>query len=149
MVLLGEFEATVDGKNRFLLPVGLRKQLPEGEDKLVLGRGLDKCLTLYPTKAWEEITSKLLKLNDFDPKVRDFKTKFLGGATIIELDSAGRVLIPQTLKAHAEIDKEIMIVCDLDKIKIWDSARYKMFFENNDTSPSLSDLAKEIGYLPN
>ncbi len=148
MVFLGEFEASVDSKNRFLLPAGLRKQLPEGETKLVLCRGLDKCLLLYPSKAWEDITNKLLKLNDFDPKVRLFKTTFLGGATEIELDTAGRVLLPQSLKGHAEIDRDIMIVCDLDKIKIWNTAKYKEFFENN-TSQSLSDLAKEIGYSSN
>ena len=65
----GEYEATVDAKGRFLLPGGLRKQLPEGESRFILGRGFEKCLTLYPMKSWELIIAKISQLNDFDPKM--------------------------------------------------------------------------------
>ncbi len=71
---LGEYEATIDSKGRFLLPVGFKKQLPEeANTQFVINRGLEKCLSLYPIKSWEPIFSDISKLNDFDPKVREFR----------------------------------------------------------------------------
>lgn len=71
-----EYEATVDSKGRFLLPAGFKKQLPEEGNQFVISRGFEKCLTLYPMKAWEPIFNELSKLNDFDPKVREFRRYF-------------------------------------------------------------------------
>src|SRR6476659_4145949 len=98
---LGEYEATLDAKGRFVLPCWLKKQFLEGENRFVISRGFEKCLNLYPMKTWEEIMERIGKLNDFDPKVRQFKLLFLGGATEVELDSAGRMLLPPSLKEHA------------------------------------------------
>ncbi|HEY8388018.1 MAG TPA: division/cell wall cluster transcriptional repressor MraZ [Parasegetibacter sp.] len=143
--LLGEYEATLDAKGRFLLPAGLKKQLPEeeGGSSFVLNRGFEKCLVLWPKMKWELIIEKLSKLNDFDPKVRQFKLQFLGGATEVTLDSAGRMLLPPSLKDYANLSKDIVLACDIDKVKIWDAARYKQFFEN--ISPEdFSQLASEV-----
>ena len=140
---LGEYEATVDAKGRFLIPGGIKKQLPEGENSLVLSRGFEKCLNLYPLKTWEGIVEKLNKLNDFDAKVRQFKLLFLGGATEVELDSAGRMLLPPSLKEHAGLTKDIVLVCSLDKIAIWDASKYKQFFEEF-SSEAFSNLAQEV-----
>lgn len=140
---LGEYEATVDAKGRFLLPGGIKKQLSEGENSLVLSRGFEKCLNLYPLKTWEGIVEKLNKLNDFDAKVRQFKLLFLGGATEVELDSAGRMLLPPSLKEHAGLTKDIVLVCSLDKIAIWDASKYKQFFEEF-SSEAFSNLAQEV-----
>jgi MraZ protein len=139
----GEYEATVDAKGRFLLPGGLKKQLPEGEGRFILSRGFEKCLTLYPIKSWELIISKISQLNDFDPKVRQFRRQFLGGATEIELDGAGRMLLPASLKEFAGLGKDIVLAAALDRFEIWDSSKYKQLFE--DFSPeAFSNLAKEV-----
>jgi MraZ protein len=141
--LLGEYEATVDSKGRFLVPGGLKKQLPEGDNRFVISRGFEKCLTLYPLKSWEPIVARIAQLNDFDPKVREFKRLFLGGATEVELDGAGRLLIPPQLKQFAVLDKDIVLAADLDKINIWDASKYKQFFE--DFSPeAFSSLAADV-----
>jgi MraZ protein len=141
--LLGEYEATLDTKGRFLLPGGLKKQLPEGESRLIISRGIEKCLTLYPLQSWEPIVARIRQLNDFDPKVREFKRLFLGGATEVELDSAGRLLLPPQLKEFAGLSKDIVLAADLDKINIWDAGKYKQFFE--DFSPeAFSNLAAEV-----
>lgn len=140
---LGEYEATLDAKGRFLIPGGLKKQLPEGENRLVISRGFEKCLNLYPIKTWEGIMEKLSKLNDFDPKVRQFKLLFLGGATEVELDSAGRMLLPPSLKEHAGLTKDIVLASNLDKIAIWDASKYKQFFEDF-SSDAYSSLAQEV-----
>ncbi len=93
----GEYEATVDAKGRFLLPGGFKKQLPECENKFVINRGFEKCLTLYPIKSWEPIVQEFLLKNEFDKNVRDFRRQFFGGATEVELDTAGRMLLPCSL----------------------------------------------------
>jgi MraZ protein len=137
---LGEYEATLDAKGRFLLPAGFRKQLPEESNtKFVINRGFEKCLSLYPVQSWEPIFLEVSKLNDFDPKVREF----LNGATMMELDTAGRLLIPQNLKDHAGLGKDIVLVSAVNKIEIWDTAKYKQFFES--FSPdAFSALAEQV-----
>ncbi len=140
---LGEYEATIDSKGRFLLPGGLKKQFSEGETRFVLSRGFEKNLSLYPMKTWEGIVERINKLNDFDPKVRQFKTMFLGGATEVELDNAGRMLLPPSLKEYAGLVKDIIITPDTDKVKIWDASKYKQLFEQ--FSPEeFSNLANDV-----
>src|ERR1700753_3498033 len=126
---LGEYEATLDSKSRFLLPVGFKKQLPdEGPTQFVINRGFEKCLSLYPMKSWEPIFARISQLNDFDPAVRQFKRYFLNGATIAELDCACRFLIPWILKEHAGLEKDIVLASLTDKIEIWDKSKYHQFF---------------------
>ena len=141
---LGEYESTLDPKGRFLLPAGFKKQLPEGGDpRFVINRGFEKCLTLYPMQSWEPIFSEVSKLNEFDPKVRQFRRYFLNGATQLELDTAGRLLIPKTLMEYAGLEKDVVLVSAVDKIEIWDKVRYTKFFES--FSPeSYSELANEV-----
>jgi len=146
---LGEYEATLDAKGRFLLPAGFKKQLTEeAGNQFVISRGFEKCLTLYPMKSWEPIFSDLSKLNDFDPKVREFRRYFLNGATTIELDSAGRLLVPPNLKEHAALEKDIVLVAAMNKIEIWDKSKYLQFFESF-SQESFSQLAKEVMARPN
>lgn len=144
IAFLGEYEATLDAKGRFLLPAGFKKQLQEGDaDRFVINRGFEKCLSLYPIKSWEPIFSEISKLNDFDPKVREFRRYFLNGATITEADSAGRILIPQNLKEHGGLEKDIVLVSAVNKLEIWDKQRYQQFFESF-SSESFSALAQEV-----
>jgi len=140
---LGEYEATIDAKGRFLLPGSLKKQMPEGTNTIVISRGFEKCLLLYPLKAWEAIEEKIKKLNDFNPKVSQFRTLFVGGASYVDLDSAGRVLLPPSLKEYAGLSKDILLASDIDKIKIWDSGKYKKLFEDF-SSDAFSKLASEV-----
>ena len=141
---LGEYEATLDAKGRFLLPAGFKKQLLEGEsDRFIINRGFEKCLALYPLKNWEPLFADISKLNDFDPKVREFRRYFLNGATSVEPDSAGRLLVPPNLKMHADLQKDIVLVAAVNKIEIWDSNKYKQLFDS--FSPdAFSNLASEV-----
>jgi MraZ protein len=141
---LGEYEATLDPKGRFLLPSGFKKQLPEDSSaRFVINRGFEKCLSLYPIKSWEPIFAEISRLNDFDPKVREFRRYFLNGATLMELDGAGRLLIPQNLKEHASLEKDIVLVAAVNKIEIWDKTKYQQFFDS--FSPeSFSALAQQV-----
>ena len=141
---LGEFEATLDPKGRFLLPAGFKKQLPaEGGNQFVINRGFEKCLSLYPMVSWDPIYERINKLNDFDHKVREFRRYFLNGATQLDLDTAGRLLIPPNLKEHAGLEKDIVLVAAVNKIEIWDKGKYQQFFES--FSPeTFSTLAEQV-----
>ena len=141
---LGEFEATLDAKGRFLLPAGIKKQLPEKEsNQFVINRGFEKCLSLYPLKSWEPLFAEISKLNEFDPKVREFRRYFLNGATLVEPDSAGRLLIPPNLKEHAGLQKDIVLVSAVNKIEIWDSNKYHQLFDSF-SAEDFSGLAKDV-----
>jgi MraZ protein len=141
---LGEFEATLDAKGRFLLPAGIRKQLPEKEnDSFVINRGFEKCLSLYPLKSWEPLFADISKLNDFDPKVREFRRYFLNGATRVEPDSAGRLLVPPNLKEHAGLEKDIVLVSAVNKIEIWDKSKYHQLFDSF-SAEDFSNLARDV-----
>ncbi len=141
---IGEYESTIDAKGRFLLPSGFKKQLPEQENYVfVINRGFEKCLTLYPIQSWDPIFNQISHLNDFDPKVREFRRYFLNGAVQLELDSAGRVLLPKNLLEHASLEKDIVLVSAINKIEIWDKNKYQQFFES--FSPeAFSNLANEV-----
>jgi len=140
---LGEYEVTLDTKGRFLLPASLKKQTGGEAGSFVINRGFEKCLGLYPMNSWEPIFDKISQLNDFDPKVRSFRRYFLNGATMMEWDGAGRLLIPQNLKEYAGLEKDIVLVTAVNKIEIWDKVKYQQFFET--FSPDdFSGLASEV-----
>ena len=140
---LGEYESTIDTKGRFLLPAAFKKQLGEGATQFVINRGFEKCLTLYPLTSWEPIYANISNLNDFDPNVRAFRRQFFNGATPVDLDSAGRLMLPKNLLAHAALDKDIVLVSALNKIEIWDKNTYDAIFENM-TAENFSDLANKV-----
>jgi MraZ protein len=140
---LGEYEVALDAKGRFLLPSGFRKQLPEaGAEKFVVNRGFEHCLTLYPIDSWNAIAEKINRLNDFNPKVREFKRLFLNGATMIELDSAGRVLLPKPLQEYAGIKKDMVFSAQGSKVELWDKESYYNYI--NQRAGGFSDLAAEV-----
>lgn len=141
---LGEYEATLDSKGRFLLPAGLKKQLPgEESTSFVINRGFEKYLNLYPIQNWNLLLDEFEKLNEFDPKVREFLDNFLNGATSVEPDSAGRLLIPPNLKEQAGLDKDIVVIAKIKRIEIWDSKKYKQLFESF-SQEKYSNLAREV-----
>ena len=141
---LGEFEATLDPKGRFLLPAGFKRQIPEGEStRFVINRGFEKCLSLYPMSSWQPLYDQISTLNDFDPKVREFRRYFLNGAIIVEPDSAGRLLIPQNLKDYAGLEKDIVLAAAVNKLEIWDKEKYQKFFESY-SPDDFSALAQSV-----
>ena len=141
---LGEYESTIDSKGRFLLPVAFKKQLPTDDGtNFVINRGFEKCLTLYPQQSWNPIFANITKLNDFDPKVRAFRRYFLNGASPVEMDSAGRLMLPKNLLSHAGLEKDIVLVSALNKIEIWDKVAYDQFFDSM-TDESFSAIANEV-----
>lgn len=141
---LGEYEATVDSKGRFLLPAGLRKQMPEGTHLLVINRGMDDCLWMYLLDDWKSVEERLRQVNAYDSREnRMVRKALIAGAVYVEFDSAGRLNIPKTLSDYAGLDKDIVLAGDIDKIEIWDKSKYNKLFESL-TPERLSAMASQI-----
>ena len=128
----GRYEVTLDSKGRFLLPARLKKQmLGSAEDAaLIVNWGDDGCVNLFTEADWNVDVEKLRRVDEDESEAkRRFKRHFLGGAYPLELDSAGRVSLPKYLMGHAELQKEIMLNCNDNKVEIWDLDKFNKFFE--------------------
>lgn len=141
---LGEYEATVDAKNRFLLPAALKKQMPEGTQMLVINRGMDDCLWMYLLEDWKSVEDRLRQVNPYDSREnRMVRKALIAGAVYVEFDSAGRLNLPKNLMEYAGLDKEIVLAGDIDKIEIWDKTKYDKLFDSL-TPEKLSAMASGI-----
>jgi MraZ protein len=141
--LIGEYNCKVDVKGRFMFPVDLRKQLEYLFEKgFVINRNLhQKCLVLYPIGEWEKLNKKLSKLNRLIKSNDVFVRKFTGGATNVEADNSGRVLLPKPLTDYAEISTDIKVLGSNNVIEIWDKKLYEDFL-NQDIN--IEKLAEDV-----
>ena len=143
MSYLGEYICKLDAKGRLTVPSGLKKQIDnEGREGFVLNRGFEGCLGLYPHKDWLEVSKKLNDLNLFTIKNRAFVRKFQNGATKLDMDGNGRVLLPKDLQEFAGISKEVVLFAYADRIEIWDKAKYEEVM--NEEMGDFATLAEEV-----
>lgn len=142
--LIGSYECKADAKGRLMLPAAFKKQLaPILQDGFVLKRSVfQPCLELYPMKEWNLLMQKINKLNRFKKKNNDFIRKFTAGVKMIEIDAAGRLLIPKDLVAFAGIKKELVLSSAVSIIEIWDKDNYEKEVDN--TADDFADLAEEV-----
>ena len=147
--LIGEYECKLDDKGRLMLPVGLKKQLPAKEQKqFVVNRGLDKQLNLWPRKEWNKETASFSKLNLYKQKDREFVRRFNAGATEVELDSSGRLLLPKSLMEHTGVDKDAVLFGFSNRIEIWSKQEYNKYMKQG--ADDFAALAEEVmGKIPN
>ena len=140
---LGEFECKLDAKGRLMIPVGLRKQMPDAErEGLVVNRGFERHLVVYTRKEWDKIVEDLNKLNPYEKKTREFIRYFTRGATELTLDSAGRVLFPKSLVDYAGIGSETVLACQFNKIEVWAKDAYDAQLDNE--PENFANLAEEV-----
>lgn len=115
-MFLGRFHHALDAKGRLAIPARLRQDLEHGA---VLTRGADSCLALYPTAIWQGLCDRIAALPVSDPAVRAFRRFVFSEATVLEFDGQGRVLIPQSLRDFAGIERAAVIVGMDTMIEIW------------------------------
>ena len=124
---IGTYECKADAKGRIMIPVALKKQLSAVVSKgFVLKRAVfNSCLELYPMQEWEQLMTKVNKLNRFNKKNIDFIRRFTAGVKIVEVDASGRLLIPKDLLVHASIQKEVVVSSAVNILDIWDKDQYE------------------------
>lgn len=126
MSFIGEYSCKIDSKGRLLLPSKLRAQIPEeAVSAMVINRGFEKCLVLYTKTDWKKETEKLNSLNEFNRQARKFIRAFNNGATLVPIDSLGRLLIPKKLIEYANLSAQATINAYGTKIEIWDKSTYE------------------------
>lgn len=140
---IGEYPCTVDAKGRFLLPGGLKKQIPAKEQKsYVVHRGIEKHLVIYTKKEWEKISEEVNRLNMYVRKNREFLRKFNRGATEMDLDTTNRLLLPKALMEYAGIEKDIVLFAYNNRIEVWSESAYEQMMK--DESGDFAALAEEV-----
>lgn len=128
----GEYECKVDAKGRMVLPSKFKAKLPESSgNEVVVSRGFEKCLVVYPMLEWKKIYSKVMGLNEFNEEYRNFQRNFFRGNTELELDANGRLLLPKTMIRYAGIEKEIVAVGIGNRIELWEPDAYEEYLVND------------------
>ena len=123
-MFIGEYIHGIDDKKRLSVPAKFRKELGK---KGVITLGLNKCLSLYPTKEWNAFAEKLSKLSMGKSEDRGFSRTMLSGAFEVEIDSIGRILIPDALKSYAGLSDKVVLTGAYDRVEVWDEATWKTY----------------------
>lgn len=117
----------IDAKGRIVMPTRYRERLlQENENQIIMTIDTDeRCLLLYPLKAWEVIESKLAQLPSFNPQARRIQRLLIGHATEAELDSHGRILLAPLLREYAGLTKHAVLVGQGKKFELWDENHWQ------------------------
>ena len=139
-MLIGEYSYTIDSKKRLAIPAKFR---PEIGKKVVITYGLDNCLFVYPMKAWEAIVGKLAQLSVGRADSRGFNRFMLAGAVEADVDSMGRVLLPDFLRQYAVLRERVVITGVSDRAEIWDESKWKTYKAG--VQKRADELAEKLG----
>ena len=135
----GEYEHTVDEKNRLTLPARFRDALAGG---VVLARGIEKNIDIFPRESWDANVARIAELDSLTREAREMKRFVFAGASVTELDKQGRVLVPPHLGTHAGLSKEIVLAGVHDHIEIWDRSEWTTHL--NAIEGSAGDVAERL-----
>ena len=139
-MLLGEYEHTIDDKNRLTLPVRFRAAFAEG---IVVTRGMDGCLSAYAPSNWQRVVeSRLATLHPLSKEGRRMHRFFFAGASEGQLDKQGRVGLPAPLLEHAKLGRDVVVAGVNDHLEIWDRAAWKR--ELAEVEGSAEDVAERL-----
>jgi MraZ protein len=138
-VFLGEYQHTLDVKGRVSLPRRFRDEIGT---RVVVSKGLESCLYVYSADGHRAFLDALLSAGDFDRNSRAVRRFFMAGANESDIDSAGRVMVPQVLREFAGLHKEVIVAGVGDHIEVWDAKAWQAYEDANATT--IEDAAEEL-----
>ncbi len=139
-MLLGEYEHTIDDKNRVTLPAKFRRAF---EDGCVVTKGFEGCLFAWPPSGWENYRDSILApLNPLSQEGRRMHRMFYAGATETLPDKQGRVIIPPALLTHAKLGRDVVVAGVNDHVEIWDRDAWRR--ELSEVEGSAEDVAERL-----
>lgn len=141
-MFIGEYEATIDEKARVAIPTKFRASL---EGKVVITRGLDNSLFLYPSAGWKVMAEKLASLPISTANTRAFSRLMLAGAMECELDKQGRIVLPAYLKEFAGMQKRVVFAGLYNRIELWSEDRWVAY--KAETEKESTAIAEQLGDL--
>ncbi len=137
-----EYSAKLDAKGRMVLPARMKAHLPQDSaHELFMREGFEPCLELYPLVEYQKIYVRIAGLNEFNAEYRKLQRNFFRGSTTVELDSAGRLLIPKPMIQYARLNKEVVVVGMGNRIEIWNPEVYEEYLIKD--PQELSELAEK------
>lgn len=145
-MFMGEFRPSLDEKGRVAVPIKLRKAFGEDAiiDRLIVTYGFEKYIMAYREEDWNEfVKEKLRTATESSPQNAMMMRYFVGGAAECELDKQGRIIIPQHLKEHAGIQKDVTFLGLYNRIEIWDAGAYGQYKPSGE---KLSAFARDLGF---
>ncbi len=137
----GEYQYNVDDKGRVILPPAFRDFVVDG---MVITRGLDNCLFVFPLTAWERIEKHLVELPLTDPESRNFVRFFYSGAAKAKLDSAGRISLPVPLRSFARTEGNVVVVGAPNRLEIWNEQLWLANLGVVQENPPAPELLREL-----
>jgi MraZ protein len=138
----GTFEHTLDATHRLTVPSKFRAALA---GRAFLVKGVDTCISVYPEETYSAMTQAALSgLNPFSPEARELRRFFNANAEDVELDTAGRVMLPRTHLEHAGIDRQVVILGAGDSLELWDRETWKTY--DTDLTARAPDLTAALGH---
>lgn len=142
-MFMGEFQHTLDPKGRVFVPAKFREHIGE---RCVVTRGLDQCLFLYTEPEWHVVEQKLKALPMTQADARAFARFFFSGATDLELDKQGRIMLPATLREYASLEKEAVVIGVSTRIEIWSKTKWDAYMEQASASfEAISEKIVDLG----
>ena len=141
-MFLGEFKHNIDNKGRVAIPVKFRTKLEGGA---ILTRGLDHCLFLLPQREWDALVEKLMRLPIAQAGSRAFVRLMLSGASDVEFDVQGRVLVPEHLRTYAHLTKRVTVTGLYNRIELWDDGEWRKY--KTKTEQESDEIAEKLGEL--
>jgi len=141
-MFIGEYSYSIDDKKRLAIPQKLRQLLGK---KVVITKGLDQCLFLFPVKQWGILAKKLSQLPLSQSDARGFGRMTLAGAMEANVDTLGRILIPDYLKEYAYLKKKVIIAGIYNRIEIWDEVKWGEYRDK--TEKEVGDIAERLKEL--
>jgi MraZ protein len=143
----GKFEHTIDPKGRVSIPAKFRELLGQKyDDRLIITTGLDPCLVAYPFEEWLKVEEKVSSMSMVKKEVKAFQRVFISRAAECPIDKLGRVLIPPTLRSHAQLEKDVIFAGMLEKFEIWNQERFlEVIRKAEENSDEMSETLAALG----
>ncbi len=144
----GVYEHQIDGKGRTSLPAKLRETLVGSYDeRLIVTTALDPCLHAYPVREWEQLENALAKRNPMEPGVKTLMRLYVASAQEVPVDKLGRVLIPPTLRAHAQLEKDVVWAGMVKLIELWSKDGWQKAQEEARSEADSADVMRVLTEL--
>ena len=141
-MLLGEYRHNLDTKGRMAIPAKFRDKMTAGA---IITRGIDNCLFVFANAEWEVLAQKLIALPLAQANSRAFVRLMLAGASDVEIDNQGRILIPDYLRKYAGLKKEVVVAGLYNRIEVWDEMAWQSY--KTKTESSSEAIAEKLGEL--
>ena len=138
-MLLGTHTPRLDEKGRLILPAKFRDELGDG---LVITRGQDRCLYVWPVREFGDITRRMGNAPVTDKRTRDFQRMFFAGASDEQPDKQGRITIPPLLREYARLRRDCVVIGAMNRVEIWDAEAWEAYSAAQE--PTFADMSEEV-----